>query len=904
MDTVPPDPNGQQDSSHHSADHTAAFKFLDFIFDGVEHGFVEFQYFSPGRRPKKSDQPTYLNLPLQHEQVVNEVLNRNGQRMITVGLAPRCRIPGKGRTGHNQDILQVGCIWAGLDNAKAPGGPIDIIGRIKSFPLRPSVVVNSGYGYHVYFAFHSPLSTGELLTWSELIRGLRTALHIDTRTDLCEVMRLPGTLNIKEPHLLPCEILEEYSSWTRYSIEEVHRAIDESVNRPLVVPSPLSLETLKQRGLTAEVLDAIVTGQGGANTESGYDGESGRDFWISSVLFEKNFSEDEIITIFKTHPDGCGSNWARKRDGEKYLKLTLRKASARLAQLKDSSFVGGEWEEDEENMLENALPHGYVLNDGSIWYNPPVLDTDKKLPKAVKVSNSLIRIAEIHENIDTGEISLAIAFDYLGRTRLIPISRSEMADSRRLVSALACAGAPVTSNNARLVTAYLAAYEHAFASTIPHKKVTSHFGRGRTSNRFFFPGLNETVEFAPSGPGDAALYKAYSSRRGTLGGWLEVMRTLSNDGLMIPQVAVLASFVPPIQSRLQIPNFVLDIYGNSSTGKSTSLKLAASVYGRPYDPDSLVLQWMNTQVAVEQVASLCSELPIFLDDAQHCPAELKRAIIYMVANGRGKGRSARGLGIQEVRTWHTVALSTSEEPLHESSPHEGARGRILPIGGATPPFNARCGDLVQSLERAVIQNHGYAGETYLRHLNGWTESDWLGWHRRYTEVRSSLLRSSSSNLIGRVSGYISAIQIAAEIAGPLIGLRFKPDVVSAWLMLNLIEQQSNQNIVLLALRALADYYVSNIKHFASDGLYNHEKQVALYGASKKQKYVGYLRSTVDTVFKSHKWNSTSMLNKMAEAKVIFMTEDDRHTKKISVGGVKHRMVCIKWSAVFPEDIDG
>jgi hypothetical protein len=572
----------------------------------------------------------------------------------------------------------------------------------------------------------------------------------------------------------------------------------------------------------------------------------------------------------------------------------LRKAASRLG-------TGDVWQEDDENLQDNTLPSGYVLKDGSIWYNPPVLDTDKKLPKSVLVSNSFIRIAGIQENIDTGEISLSIAFEYIGKTRFISILRSEMADSRKLVAALAGAGAPITSINARLVTAYLAAYEHAFVSSIPHQKMTSRFGRGRAGTQFFFPGLSSTIEFAPSSPGDAALHRAYASRRGTLGGWLEVMHTLADETLMIPQVSILASLVPPLQSKLQIPNFILDIHGNSSTGKSTTLKLAASVYGRPYDPDSLVMQWMNTQVAVEQVAGLCSELPIYLDDAQHCPAELKRSLIYMIANGRGKGRSARGRGVGEVTTWHTVALSTSEEPLHECSPHEGARGRILSIGGMTPPFRPGMSSLVQPLERAVATCHGHAGEAYIRHLNGWTESDWLKWYRRYCAIRDELVKSSSSNLIGRVSGYIAAIQLAAEIACPFLGLRFKADVVGAWLMLHLDEQHKNQNLILQALGLLADYYVTNINHFAGDGGHAPEKRLPLRGLSERQKYVGFLRSTVESVFKSRKWNPTAVLNKLAEAGALYKTEKDRHTKKVCIEKVTHRMICVKWSALLPED---
>jgi hypothetical protein len=781
-----------------------AFKFLDFIFSDTVGGFIEFRYFSAGRRPKVTGKPSYYSLPLDQETALEDVLSRNGQQMITVGIAPRCRVPSKDGIGKRQDVLQVNCLWANLDNKRMPGGAIEVIRRIHEFPLRPSVTTNSGYGYHIYFVFHEPLHGSLLLEWNEMMRGLKDALRGTEKIDVSQVMRLPGTLNIKETHPVPCEISEDYSSWARYSITEVRGAIEQAVTRP----------------------------------------------GSKSALSGQTRTEDN---------DGA-------------------------------------------RLTEANLPPGYYReSDGSIWFYPSAAEGARKTPKPVKVSNSLIFISRIQENMDTGQVSLTISFDYLGKRRSATILRSQMSDSRQLNSALSGGGAPVTSINARHVLAYLAAFEHAFAPSIPLKKVTSRFGRGRVGGSFFLPGLSSEIDFAPAGPGDASLYRAYSSRRGALGVWAAMMREIWREQLMIPQVAVLAAFVPPLQRKLQIPNFILDIYGSSSTGKSTALKLAASVYGNPHDPDSLVMQWMNTSAAVEQVAAMCSELPIFLDDAQHCSAELKRSLIYMIANGRGKGRSGSRGGISETATWHTVALSTSEEPLFEASPHEGARGRILSVGGRVAPFRPGMAEFVQNVERGTLICHGQAGEAYVRHLNGWSDDEWSKWQRRYASIRMELVRNCSSDLVGRVSGYIAAIQLAAEIACRLLSLEFKPDVVSAWLMLHMEEQQTDQNQVLLALRALADYYVANIQHFAGDGQYLAERRLAIHGASKRQQYVGFLRSTVDSVFKSRKWNPTAVLNKLTEAGFLCVTEKDRHTKKVSVGGVMHRMVCVKWSAIFPGD---
>ena len=935
--------NGQiAQLSAQPADNVAALKFLNFIFDRITGGFVEFRYFTAGRNPKVCGRSTYLPLPLNEERIVQEVLARNGRQMITFGPGLRFHIPSSGE-GKDRDVLQVGCIWAELDYKVAKGGAIEIFERVQNFPLRPSVVVNSGYGRHAYFVFHTPFSDrdGSLVVWNKLIVGLKMALQSDAVQNLSRVMRLPGTLNIKEATPVPCEISEDLSAWVRYSVEEVEEAIGEVLSNPMpqndherirsmwrgepaeesvaVATSP-DLTRLRQRGVYDDVIKAIVTGQRTIRTgvhAGRSDDESGRDFWIATTLFEKGFDEAEIASIFRAYPQGCGSKMAQPRHGDRYLKLTIDKAKKRVEE-KRALGIDTEGNDNQEEALglpANALPPCYSYGgNSSIWFCPPLEEGENgKPPKPVKVTDSPLYIAEIQENIDNGQISVTIGYRYIQRPHTTTILRSQMSDSRQLVSALSGEGAPINSNNARLVISYLAAYENAFASSLPHKKVTGRFGRGRTEGPIFLPGILSNIEFMPSGPGDSALYRAFSSRRGSLHAWVELMQAISSDNLMIPQVAVLTALVPPLLGKLQIPNFILDIYGNTTTGKSTSLKLAASVYGNPNDkhPDSLILQWTNTKVAIEQIASMCGDLPVFLDDAQHTSDDLKKTVIYMVANGRGKGRGARGGGIRETPTWRTVALSTSEEPLHESSPHEGARGRLLPVGGLTPPFRTDSGSFVQSLEHAVILNHGHAGEAYIRHLNGLTNKEWSELQRRYASIRTWMVKNASSDIVGRVSAYIAAIQLAAEIASPLLGLPFKPDVVGAWLTLHLDEQQRDQNMVLHAIRILADHYISNTMLFARD-----EQQDSPYvgvgggqsrdlqGAVKRGEYVAFTRSAIENVFQKRKWNATAILNKLAEAGLIIATEKDRHTKKVSVDGVKHRMICIKWIAMFPEDAHG
>lgn len=871
------------------------FKILKFIFQHAgAGGFVEFQTTKSDKR--KVLRRDYLSLPPDAAEFYAEIGEELSDGFLTFGPAPRRRKSAK--RGTDADVAEIGCLWAELSFDRVPGGVLGVVERLSSLTLRPSLVVETAAGKLVFYVFGSPLQGIGLLEW----RNMNVRLNAFAGNK-----KAPAPSAFVSLDLSPAEsftpISEPESSFAYYSRTEVEEFLAQlpASFRPAINfagadeqgYAPTEKE-LRARKVPARVTDAILKGTNPQKADWSLGEEEraqDRDALIVRALLEKSFTDAEILSIFKNNPAGCGEHFLRQRRGAKYLFDIIELARAELR--------GGV----RASSIERAmLPEGYLLNEqGAVWFESSVERARGTETKMVFVSKSPFRITEIRENIDSGQISVVISYEYLGKTRSNVITRSQMCNTRSLVAALSGEGAPVNSNNARLVVSYLEAYEHEFADLIPRKKTTSKFGRAGESDKFLLPGLMANVEFEPDGAGDTALYRAFSARQGTLPGWVEVMNSVAHGGFMIPQIAVVASFVPPLQKPLQIPNFILDIFGNTSSGKSTTLKLAASVFGSPFDPDSLIQQWMNTKIAVEQIAGMCSELPIYLDDAQHCSNDLKRAVVYMIANGKGKGRAAGHGGLKETLTWRTVALSTSEEPLHESSAHEGVRSRLLPVGGFVAPFPPDSAALVQSLEKTVAANYGFAGEAFIRHLNGWNGADWSKWERRYRLLRQELALNSSSDVVGRVGGYIAAIGVAGEIVCPLLGLIFKPDAMVAWLVGHLQEQQSNQNMALQALRVIADYYLSNLAAFAGTKEYRGSRKKGMQGVSKAGEYVGFTRSALDAVFSKRRWNQNAILQKLAEAKLILSTEADRHTKKVTYGGVTHRLVCIKWSALLPDD---
>lgn len=790
------------------------------------------------------------------------------------------------------------------------------------------------------------VGASRLIDWEKAIKSFRDHIGGDATVDPSRCMRLPGTLNVKRRRPELCRVLDDESSWMRYSLDELLAAfpfLDKPIDRKSDKPenphqsmNPAEVERLRgrwspdalvRRGVSQHVVEGIVSGLWIVKTGASVgrsDDQSARDYAVACALLDRKFSEDEVAEVFRAYPTGVGSKVNDPRHGERYLNLTITKAKVRRCDAKAASASdrlersggfgthadGGDHNEAVPDFASLEIsfpadtPGNYQIHaDGSIWLHPPDDALNRKTRSPELVAAAWLRIAEIHESIDTGILSAMIEFKYNRGTRSVKILRSQMVETRGAVVALGGEGAPINSNNARRVVSYLCCYEQAFMQTIPRRRTTSRFGRGRDGDKFFLPGMDGDVEFAPIGAGDSELYRAFASRAGTLGQWRDAMTVLSPDTMVIPQATVLAAFVPPLQRKLVIPNFIVDINGMTGSGKSITARLAASVWGRPRDPNGLIMQWEATKVSIEQISSICTELPIFLEDAQHASDELKKSAIYMIANGKGRSRGSKSGGIRETASWYTVVISTSEHPLHEASSHEGLRSRILPLGGLdVRPFPAGNKSFVDALDHSVMLNHGHAGEAFIRHIGNWTESQWTAWRQRYVTVRQELARVASSDIAGRISEYAAAIQIAGEIVKPLLDLKtFNPAHISRWLLQHVEDQQRAQDHVRLALQALADFYVSNQRLFhGSDPYRSLDNKQSIFGAARPNQFVGFLSATIADVLAKRQWNTTAILNKFAdEGNILDRPEAGRHSRKVSVDRVKARMICIRWTALFP-----
>lgn len=156
----------------------------------------------------------------------------------------------------------------------------------------------------------------------------------------------------------------------------------------------------------------------------------------------------------------------------------------------------------------------------------------------------------------------------------------------------------------------------------------------------------------------------------TLAGWQEAVSLVGPFPRVL--LGIYASLTAPLLSILDAPNFILDFCGDTSIGKTVTQHAAASVWGYPPgERGGLVVAWNSTQVFSERYAELLNDLPIFLEDSQAADPRTVARMIFMLANGVGRGRgSPRGL--RGVTRWRGVTISSGERPLTEATQSGGA----------------------------------------------------------------------------------------------------------------------------------------------------------------------------------------------------------------------------------------
>jgi len=390
-------------------------------------------------------------------------------------------------------------------------------------------------------------------------------------------------------------------------------------------------------------------------------------------------------------------------------------------------------------------------------------------------------ITERSRNIQTGTELVTIAWLRDGKWTIQIVERKVIASSRLIVD-LAALGVPVTSNNARTLVQYLADFEAQNLDRLPVAKVSHQMGwQGAKKNGFLWgknfitakglvaknspPPKGGHVLFRGTDVGDEQLADGFHEA-GTYEGWKKAVRLLRPFPRAM--VSLYTTFVPPLLPIFYSPNFIIDFAGETTIGKTTCLRIAASGWGSPAERGQgggIIASWNSTLTWRERAAAVTRHLPFFLDETKHVrfPNEVANTI-YGYAQGGSRGRGTiHGTAPQDL--CEGVMFISGEQSATSSTEDGGTRARVLTFWGS--PFgavNEQTGNRVRRINRILAENYGHAGPRFVRYLQQ-NRAQWDEWRTQYNEwVKIYVEWAGENTVAGRMAAPFAAITMASWLA--------------------------------------------------------------------------------------------------------------------------------------------
>ena len=168
--------------------------------------------------------------------------------------------------------------------------------------------------------------------------------------------------------------------------------------------------------------------------------------------------------------------------------------------------------------------------------------------------------------------------------------------------------------------------------------------------------------------------------RGTLADWqAHVAAPCAGNSRLL--FAVSAAFAAPLLEITGMESGGFHFRGDSSTGKTTALRLAASIWGGT----DYLQRWRATDNGLEALAAQHSDCLLVLDELSQVDPKVAGEVAYMLANGSGKARANRTGTMRDTASWRLLFVSSGEAGLAEHmaqanrKPKAGMEVRLLDI---------------------------------------------------------------------------------------------------------------------------------------------------------------------------------------------------------------------------------
>lgn len=515
-------------------------------------------------------------------------------------------------------------------------------------------------------------------------------------------------------------------------------------------------------------------------------------------------------------------------------------------------------------VLEDFLLKGHTLYKKFRTKNDEV--QERKVGEVVLVD-------EVIKNLDQREVQLKLRFRFFNdwKTEIIPRGKLIKTELGKLMSL----GLDVGGGKIDDMLAFIDVHEKIATVSYNHHKL----GWYKHGEHLLFR-LQEVLSTHSK---LESVYKGNLAMtpKGSLDAWQSIVQehVIGHAGL---ELMIAASLAAPIVGLMnitelaEVDSLLINMVGNSTTGKTTAAMVAASVFGSPSLSNNGLIQSFNgTANALQSIISGNQGVTLIFDETSMNRMNKSdfSALIYKLAQNKEKARLNKEAELKETERWATVLLFTGESSiLGHANANEGLYVRLFEFQNVQWTGSAEHAD---ALKDQLLGNYGHAGFTYIENLIKIPPEEIKATWEKYSRDLQDVL--PHTRFVNRISQKFALILTGAHYGNEYLGLGLSiPNITNL-----LIEQEEasmdERELAPKFHSLLREYIIMNRRNFKYNDEHVSSSQL-IFGkieVKNSESYCYILRQHLNNISKELGFTDVGVLVSELNKKGYMKSEKDR-----------------------------
>lgn len=637
--------------------------------------------------------------------------------------------------------------------------------------LPDPIIVDSGYGYHVYWPMAAGVPSNE---WQGVARLFGKALTIiepkavadSTRvSDSAGLLRIPNTLNLKFGKQVPVRIVQWYEEFLdfgefRDKMQRITGSKAQSDDKPVGKPTLAVAEIGNEKVPILNVLRNCNWMQQYARNRA----ESSEPEWYASLGLAQYMVHNEVNgagiahMLSRGHPDydpdatdikfeqvkgaqngpttcerlskikpGPCTTCPFKGAVTTPLQAAYLSRPATTPEVKETVVITDDGGKEQTQVVIPVPPSPYFRGEsGGVYKRVKFKDkNDDWHEEIIQVYDYDLYPVKRYRTEQTEEEHLEMHL-WLPQDgmRKFKMPAEMLADGKKMGTFLSSRGAVAEFGGLTHIVKYMIDYTRHMqvkeAAEVEYTRFGWRDARGSDPKFVVGNGLIDKDGVLQPAAFPSFLREAATAvaQHGTLEAWKEafgVYKQVPNSDAYI--FTIMMGFAAPLMALTPYAGILYNMVGPSGAGKSAALNVMTSVWGMPTVNRVSIT---DTQISMYNTIGYLNSVPVAFDEITNMDPKAASDFALNFTGGRGKHRAGRdGKNLDNATVWDTIVVSTSNTSMYSklTTARRGYNAEAMRVFEViVPPPNMAYRERMDRAVRTLKANYGVAGREYIPHV--------------------------------------------------------------------------------------------------------------------------------------------------------------------------------------------